>query len=241
MKPEAQVSVIIPTYDRAEELAQCLHSLEGAECLLDVIVCDGLGDEATRSCVHHSPLTIAHLVGPDRGVYDAMNKGIEKARGQWLYFLGSDDLLADKQAFKKLLMVAREDSSVLLGVVENLPPRGRRVVHFHRPVWSRSILLRNTVHHQGALYRADALKDYRYPIELRILGDYHLNLCLWRKGARAVVTDILVARCAPGGLSKKFTMSLYREEWWLKSRILPVGSKWWQLPWLLLKYLRKQF
>lgn len=243
MTPPIQVSVIIPTYHMAAPLEECLRSVfcnEGVT--IEVIVCDGAGDEATQAVIaqyeHHS---LVYLQEADAGVYDAMNKGIDRSSGEWLYFLGADDQLANKNSLAHLLSGAPNNTRLILGRVKNLPPRHRRVPEWHIPKWGKALLLKNTVHHQGALYHCSLFNNYRYPTDLRILGDYHLNLTLYNSETPAHVTDIHVASCAQGGLSKRFEPSLYREEWRLKRAILPLGSTWWQPLWLIVKYLRKRF
>lgn len=242
MTPAPEVSIIIPAFRMASTLDECLKSiLNSSGVCIEVIVCDGAGDDATRAVIdRYSKQSIRHLVEPDNGVYDAMNKGINLAEGEWIYFIGADDHLASPQALQNLLQVAEPGVQLLLGRVKNLPPRHRMVSEWHLPKWDQTLLLKNTVHHQGALYHRSVFSDYRYPSELHVLGDYHLNLTLYIAGVKASITDIHIASCAQGGLSKRFKPSLYREEWWLKRAILPVGSKWWQPFWLMLKYLRKQ-
>lgn len=224
----------------AEMLDVCLTSALTQSVRAEIIVCDGAGDtETARLIQSKSPGQILHLVASDSGVYDAMNKGIERAQGDWLYFIGADDHLANSTALEQLLSHAEESTSLVAGRVKNLPPRRRLVPEWHEPKWDGTFLLRNGIHHQGALYRKNLFEHYRYPVELKILGDYHFNLHLWHSGHEAKLTDVHVASCLQGGLSKRFKVSLYREEWWLKRDILPLGSTWWQPFWLTLKYLRK--
>lgn len=225
----------------AVRLGECLSSLEQQTLRsFEVIVCDGGDDAGTLDVISmYSSLTITHLKQADTGVYDAMNKGLERARGNWLLFLGADDRLASPDALADWLRHSTDSASVVLGRVFNLEPRAALVPKWHLPKWGKLLLLKNTVHHQGALYRREALGDYRYPLDLKVFGDYHLNLTLYLSGHSAVVTAVHVASCHPGGLSKRFRRELYREEWRMKQGILPAGSRWWQPFWLMLKYLRK--
>lgn len=225
----------------ATQLTSCLASIaEQSLSGIEVIVCDGLGDPSTaKEVASFNNLNIIHQVAPDRGVYDAMNKGLDRASGTWIYFLGADDHLCQPRSLQALLSHYREGTMVLAGKVHNLPPRRKGVPEWHVPQWSSMLMLKNTLHHQGVLYHRDLFSVYRYPEELKVLGDYHLNLTLRQLDVPVILTDVEVAACAPGGLSKRFQVSLYREEWALKSRILPLGSKIYQPLWLLLKYFWK--
>ncbi len=235
------VSIIIPTYGMAGALPLCLQSVANQSLsALEVIVCDGLGDPETANVIGaFSQLQIIHDVAPDRGVYDAMNRGLDRATGTWVYFLGADDALAHPRALQSLLSHSREGVKLLAGRVKNLEPRQGGVPEWHIPKWGALMALKNTLHHQGVLYHRDLFEGYRYPIEFKVLGDYHLNLTLRQLEIPVILTDVELAVCSPGGLSKRFNVSLYKEEWTLKSAILPLGSKIYQPFWLALKYLWK--
>ena len=61
---------------------------------IEILVVDGGSTDQTVSILNefiHPGLS--WISEPDQGIYDALNKGIQKARGRWFYFLGSDDLL----------------------------------------------------------------------------------------------------------------------------------------------------
>lgn len=88
-------SVIIPSYNRERELDRALESLAAQSCRdFEVLVCDdGSTDATPEVCRKWSgPLDLQHL--PDRnsgGPARPRNRGVERARGEWLCFLDSDD------------------------------------------------------------------------------------------------------------------------------------------------------
>ena len=62
---------------------------------IEHIIVDGGSTDATMSIVEEYSRTVARIVsGPDEGIYDAMNKGIRMATGQWVHILNSDDYYA---------------------------------------------------------------------------------------------------------------------------------------------------
>lgn len=239
--PEPQVSIIIPVFEMPEALANALQSIAAQFGVqFEVIVCDGGQDASTLEVLEQfEALPIRHSRQNDTGVYDAMNRGLELAIGEWLFFLGADDCLAHANALSDLLAQAEAHHAAVCGSVKNLPPRSKGVPEIHTPKWGMALLFKNTLHHQGCLYRRSSLEGYRYPENLKVLGDYHLNLWLYGQGATVKCLNGLVCECASGGLSKRFKTSLYREEWWLKRRILPWHFRFWQPLWLMAKYLYK--
>ena len=135
------------------------------------------------------------LSEPDRGIFDAMNKALDLARGEWIYFLGADDRLAGADVFAKVVPHLHENLALVSGRVRY--PNGRVV----RPYLGWRILIRNTLHHQGAIYNARLFKDWRYDSSLRIVADYELNLLVYLGGQKYFKTKEILAECDDRGVS----------------------------------------
>ena len=91
------ISVITITYNAAKEITPTLDSLK-AQTFHDFehIVIDGASTDGTQELVNRlSPSSILYSE-PDKGLYDAMNKGLDKARGKYLLFLNAGDSLHDE-------------------------------------------------------------------------------------------------------------------------------------------------
>ncbi|MES9936336.1 MAG: glycosyltransferase family A protein, partial [Sedimenticola sp.] len=87
-----QISVIIPTHNRADLLERALKSVQ-AQTLppLEVIVVDDGSEDHTREMVSEKFPRVRYLQQPNRGVSSARNLGISEARGDWIALLDSDD------------------------------------------------------------------------------------------------------------------------------------------------------
>ena len=89
------ISIITPTFNAATTIAHCLESVaQQTYRPIEHWIIDGQSTDATLSVVKEFAQKHNHvhyLCEPDQGVYDAMNKGIDLAEGNWLYFLGGDD------------------------------------------------------------------------------------------------------------------------------------------------------
>lgn len=98
--PSPEISVIIPTYNRAENLRHCLESLTRQDFkAFEVIVCDDGSSDNTREVVdsYRSRLNLAYRWQPDLGfrAAEARNRGVMRARGKLLVFLDSDLVVPD--------------------------------------------------------------------------------------------------------------------------------------------------
>lgn len=236
-----KITVIIPCFNAADTIQSCLQSVVNQDAEIELVIKDGCSTDATNDIVSTFQEHIAHhLISTDKGVYDAMNQALDCATGEWVYFLGADDQLASPSSLSELISDAAKSNDLVIGRTRNMPPRHAKVPEWYEPSWSRSIRLRNTVHHQGVAYRKNVFATYRYPIRFKVLADYHLNLKLFFDGKKASISASHVANCGSDGISKTFNEALYKEEWLVKKDVLSKKELWYQPPWLMAKYLRKK-
>jgi glycosyltransferase involved in cell wall biosynthesis len=99
-------SIIIPTFNSEKVLRECLNSIvEQTFNNYEIILIDGLSTDSTVDIIKEYSLNnpnIHWVSEKDLGIYDAMNKGIKIANGEWVYFLGSDDKLSSNNALQEI-------------------------------------------------------------------------------------------------------------------------------------------
>lgn len=113
-----RVSVITVTFNARDTVERTLVSVFGQkEVLTEVIVIDGASTDGTLEVLRRHEDRIDILCSePDSGIYDAMNKGVRKATGDYLLFMNSGDVFVDGSSLKKLVEHACESSeSVVFG------------------------------------------------------------------------------------------------------------------------------
>jgi putative colanic acid biosynthesis glycosyltransferase len=238
------LSIIIPSYNQLEGLKETITALSKfRKHSIELIVIDGLSTDGSPKWIKDNASVIdSFQIETDKGIYDAMNKGVAIAKGKWVVFFGTGDLPSEN-GFEILISELEKDpkTEIVAFGVHLLPPRESGVPEFYTPVWDNSLKWRNTLHHQGAIYSREILINEPYDLRFKVLADYHLNLKLWERGVKCTCFDTVISEATPGGVSRKFTHSLYREERYLKQDIFP------SLPNLIvqniftrLKWLRKQ-
>ena len=118
-------SIIIPTFNAGKTLSFCLDSvLIQSFQDFEILIIDAVSSDNTMSIVEEyaaANTAITWISEKDKGIYDAMNKSISLAKGEWLYFLGSDDKLYDAEVLKKIMNSLNENHSldVLYGNVSS--------------------------------------------------------------------------------------------------------------------------
>jgi glycosyltransferase involved in cell wall biosynthesis len=87
-------SVVIATYECGRKLASTLESvLSQPKELYEIIVVDGGSGGETLGVIEEYAGHLRFVSEPDRGIYDALNKGVSMSSGKYLLFLGAGDLL----------------------------------------------------------------------------------------------------------------------------------------------------
>lgn len=233
-----EISVILPVYNRRRLIERVVQSVN-AQSNVELIVIDGGSTDGTSEWLADCPSVTKLVSESDHGIYDAMNKGVDLANGEWFYFLGADDQLNDG-ALEKLLLQRKPEARVIYGAISNLGVSHKAVPTFMQSNVGRGMMWRNTLHHQSAIYHRSLFNGYRYNPEFKVLADYHLNLKCFLEKVEVVKTTIEVARCDAAGISKSFPPSLYREELDMKRTLLNPVQMTVQAVWVWCKYLYKK-
>lgn len=90
-----KISIIIATYNAGKVLQRCLDSIRPQKAEeIELLIIDGKSKDNTVEIIQKNSDIIDYYVSePDRGIYDAWNKGIKASIGEWVQFLGADDEL----------------------------------------------------------------------------------------------------------------------------------------------------
>ena len=167
----------------------------------EIIIVDGGSTDSSIDIINkYINLINIFISERDSGIYDAMNKGINHASGNYLYFIGSDDVLLNDQ--------------ILYNVSINLAKLGfSPMIYFGSVLTGNNIIFRsnfslltnihNTVHHQSAFYNIELFNEFRYNTTLKIMSDYELNLIVFLNKLAFHKSAEVVAICAEGGISTK--------------------------------------
>jgi glycosyltransferase len=206
-----QISVITAVRNRASTLGASLRSVHRQDWdNLEHIVIDACSTDGTGEVIREHRARIATLVTePDRGVYDALNKGISRARGDVIGFMHADDEFAGVDALSRVA-AAFDDPRVdavygdLIYVRENDPSQ---VVRYWRAgSYQREQLAHGwmpphpTFYVRRGIYEAFGGFNLRY----RIAADYENMLrILWRGNAKAAYIPQVLVRMRSGGMSNQ--------------------------------------
>ena len=165
------ISIIIVVYNSVSSLEKSIFSvITQAYKYIELIIIDGGSSDGTVDVLKKYDDKITYWISePDKGIYDAMNKGVDKSTGDWIYFLGSGDLLLDSLA--KIVPKLVDHNTIYYGDVFRLDTQNKYAGKF-----SAYKLAVTNICHQAILYPESVFKRHKYKLQYRIQADHILNM-----------------------------------------------------------------
>lgn len=176
-----KVSVITVCYNADDFIEHAIKSvLEQTYKDIEYLIIDGNSDDNTVSIINKYKDKIDYFISePDNGIYDAMNKGINAASGEILYFLNADDVFYDKYVVENVVKVFQQNKNIELiygTIIRKNSITNETLVKTHKKI-SKSSFISGSICQQGIFFRADNFEKYGlFDDTYRIVGDYEWEL-----------------------------------------------------------------
>ncbi|HLY70454.1 MAG TPA: glycosyltransferase family 2 protein [Puia sp.] len=201
-------SIIIPTYNSQKSILAALQSIVNQSCDdFEIVIVDGLSKDDTVSIVKSRKDDRIKVISErDNGIYDAMNKGINRAQGDWLYFLGSDDQLYNDTVLEDVKKIQEKSNiNVIYGNVKIVGEASwAKDGAVYDGAFDKKKLLKKNICHQAIFYRRNFIVDkigYFNP-NYKLCADWDFNLRCYAKD-NFLYIDKIIANFFSGGESTK--------------------------------------
>lgn len=219
MMSTPRISLITVCYNAEASIAGTLQSARAQTYRnFEHLIVDGASTDGTLDVVRQfSDLPLVISSEPDKGIYDAMNKGVARARGDILFFLNADDRLHDAEVLGRVAHAFDADPKLdlLWGDVINVFQDGERTRTTHGHITPQTLLYDSLCHQATFAHRRlfDRHGDFNtaYPI----CADFDWFVRVLHGGTRYGHVELDVAEFTRGGMHERDYGALYRE----KSRI----------------------
>lgn len=173
------ISIVMVTRNAARHFRQALESVcSQAYSGKEIIIIDGFSDDGTLSIISEFEDVVDYWISePDKGIYDAMNKGIALCRGEWIGFKNADDWYAPS-ALEILASCIRKNPQVAIwygdscSVLQENPLKTSPFITCHQSIGGNP-----GIDHRCSFVRASVHKQYLFDLQYRLAADLDV---FWR-------------------------------------------------------------
>jgi glycosyltransferase involved in cell wall biosynthesis len=164
------------------------------------VIIDGGSVDGSVDVIQRFAARIVYSVSePDRGIYDAMNKGVRAATGEWIIFMNSGDRFYDQNAIADVFSEDHSDADLVYGHSTNW--YANEEMQTFKPAESLAALpLRMNCSHQSLFTRRSLLLERPFSLDF-IAADYEFLVRMYTEGRRFRSVNRIVAVNTTGGIS----------------------------------------
>lgn len=207
-----EVTVITVCYNplkdnRQDSLAHNLNSVQSQRDIsLEHLIIDGFSNDGTIQYLtqYHNPnYEIRILSKPDSGIYEAMNRGISLARGQYVIFLNTDDFYHNPYGLSASLSAIKQTNCAFtFSPIKVIGPHSKHSPHLNPHRKLHKYFLFCTIAHPSMLYSRQVLLSIGgYDQQYQLSADYDLNLRIISEGNQGCYVSTNFVTFLMGGAS----------------------------------------
>lgn len=212
------ISIVTVSYNAVKDIEKTILSvLNQTYPNIEYIIIDGGSTDGTLDIIKKYQDKISYWVSePDKGIYDAMNKGTLKSTGEWLNFMNAGDTFSSKQVLEQVFKDKDwSETDVIYGDVIIKYKNTTKL----RPSLSIEHLEKGMPFcHQSTFIKTKLQKEKFFDVHYKICADYNLFHSLYMQKYHFKKVDIAIAEFLYGGISTEAFISLLIEEWHISGK-----------------------
>ena len=208
-----KISIITVCYNSAKTIEKTFQSVQGQTYNnIEYIVIDGKSKDGTVDIMNdYKSIITKYISEPDKGLYDAMNRGIELATGDLVGILNSDDVFTDHTILEKVARFHTEnDIEASVGNVLQINEAGKTIRKYSAKNWNpEKLKIGFMPAHPAIFFNRNLFEKYgKYHLDFTIAADYELIIRLFLKHKISwEFSNITTTSMLVGGLSSSGTGS----------------------------------
>lgn len=193
MKP--LFSIVTVVFNGEKDIERTIQSCIGQDYPnKEYIIIDGASKDNTTGIIEKYRSSISYFVSEsDNGIYDAMNKAIKAAKGEWVLFMNSGDLFCDISVLSKIAEVINNTNAnpdILYG---NTLYRYKKSFLKTIPMQLDLIEREMVFCHQSTLVKTELIKSSPFDLKFIHAADYEMMLRYYREKREFLYLDIYIS------------------------------------------------
>ena len=196
------LSIVIATFNSEKTLKQTLDSIRYQTYKnIETIVIDGLSTDRTLHIIgEYSDVVTKFISEADTGIYNAFNKGINLATGDYICFLGSDDCYIDYDVISNIINELDEAVDMLSAPIVCIDENNKEF-EFSNKLSKEEILSGKMLPHPGIFVKTEIMRKYKFNEENKIISDYEFLVRYILDNGTIKFINMSVVYFALGGIS----------------------------------------
>ena len=208
------ITVVTVCYNAVNELEKTMLSvLNQTYDNIEYIVIDGGSKDGTVDIIKKYADRLAYWVSePDKGIYDAMNKGVKAATGEWINFMNAGDFFVDENVISNMFNQSIDTSVGFVFGDTIFAYKTYNELFSYREKKNNIYSQVMPACHQSIFCKTIYIKQSLFDLKYRIAADFNFFYCLWKKHIPYQYKNVTVAVYeASDGLSSRNTIRTKRE------------------------------
>jgi len=240
-----KISVITVVFNSKQYIEATIKSIISQDYNnKEYIIIDGKSTDGTLDIINNYRNNIDIIISePDKGLYDAMNKGLKKASGDFVIFINSGDKLRNNNTLSNIMKDVTDDTDIIYGDTEITDSEGN-ILHSrrHRPpqnLKANDFLRGMLVCHQSFVARKSITEEYN--TNYRYASDFDWCVRCLKKSRKNLNSNQVIALFMEGGQTRKTIVPGLKERYKIMKKhygffratflniILGIKFSWWML------------
>ncbi|MCT7530915.1 glycosyltransferase family 2 protein [Aliarcobacter cryaerophilus] len=232
-----KVTVVTVTYNAEEYLEQTIKSVIKQDYPnIEYIIIDGASSDRTVRIIKEYQKYISYWTSePDSGIYDAMNKGIDIATGEWINFMNAGDSFVEFSTISNVINNLDKNTDIVAGDIYYLENGKSTYKKSHNLDKKFNGMF---CFHQTMFTKIELLKKYKFNTSFKIAADYYFTLKCAMNNYNFQFVDFAVANFLSGGISETNKIQAKIEDLFVQSHYIKNKNDIFDLA--SFQYLKKQ-
>jgi len=201
MSSSSKISIVTINYNDAKGLEKTMLSVinQSYENIEYIIIDGGSTDNSTDIIKKYEDKVSYWVSESDQGVFDAMNKGLEKCTGDWVNFMNSGDAFNNNSVLSD---ITYDDSALIYGNTINVPGNTKQLIYEMKSLKFGIIM----ACHQAMFFNLNKYKkEIYFDKKLKYFAEYELVNRLWKKKCKITYQPVTVVNFLLGGISSEIS------------------------------------
>ena len=205
-----KISIITVVFNNKENLSKTIESVRGQTYAnIEYILIDGGSTDGTIDIIKQNEDIIHKWISEkDNGIYDAMNKGIKFATGDYIWFLNGGDMIYSNDTLQKIFSLSGT-ADVFYGDTELFDEQGQSFGRRQLKTPPEHLTWKNMIDgmiitHQSLIVKRSVI--YEYNLKYKYVADIDWTINILKRSKEICNTHLILSKFLMGGYSRKNTI-----------------------------------